>query len=58
MPRGINSHVLTGESPFINNGLQALLKHGFVTLTMSCQGQQVNSPFEKTAYVRNKNRSL
>ena len=58
MPDGINSYVLTGANPFINNGIHALLKHGFVTLTMSCPGHLINPRsivleiLEKTAGVR------
>ena len=42
----------------INNGIHALLKHGFVTLTMSCPGHRINRRsivleiLEKTAGVR------
>ena len=48
------------STPFINNGIHALLKHGFLTLTTSYQGHRNNPPsvvlelFEKTAGVRNR----
>ena len=38
VPHGINSYVLSRTNPFINNGINALLKHGFDNLTMSYQG--------------------
>ena len=36
--------VLTGANPFINNRIHPLLKHGFVTLTMTHQGHRINPP--------------
>ena len=60
MPHSINSHVLTGANPSINNEIHALLKLGFVTLTISYQGLQINPPsivleiFDKTAGVCNR----
>ena len=44
MPHGINRHVLTGANPFINNGIHALLNHGFLNLIMSYQGHRINPP--------------
>ena len=44
MLHGINSHVLTGANPFINNEIHTLLKYGFVTLTMSYQGHRIKQP--------------
>ena len=45
MSHGINRHVLTGANTFINNGIHPLLKHGFVTFTMSYQGHRINLLF-------------
>ena len=31
MSHAINSHVLTGETPYINQAINVLLMHGFIT---------------------------
>ena len=43
-PHGIKRHVLTRANPFVEDGIHALLKHGFVTLIMSYQGHRINPP--------------
>ena len=40
MPHVINSHAFTGEKPYINKAIHALLVHGYATFNMPVLGPQ------------------
>ena len=46
MSHVINSHALTGEKPYINKAIHALLMHGYATFNMIVPGPQICCRYE------------